>query len=243
MHDDRSAPAVSRTRAVWHRVRPFSIWIAIALLAVALVALALALLDNGLIGLLDKWARMHDIEELAQSIRAFGNWGVAVSIGLMIVHSFIPFPAELVALANGLVYGTIFGTLITWIGAMLGAQAAFWTARSFGRSIVERHVQADRRARIDRWIARNGTFALLTMRLMPVIAFNLVNYVAGLARVRWWTFTWTTAIGILPLTFLMVAAGDWLKDIPLRLVGASLLAGLSLWILIKWLRGWYARRT
>lgn len=126
---------------------------------------------------------------------------------------------------------------------MLGAQAAFWTARSFGRSIVERHVHADRRARIDRWIAENGTFALLTTRVIPVVAFNLVNYAAGLARMRWWTFTWTTAIGILPLTFLMVAAGDRLKDIPLRLAGALFLAGLLLWILFKWLRGRYARRT
>ena len=243
MQDDGPASAVSRTSAAWHRIRPFSIWIATASLAVALVALALALLDNGLIGLMDKWARMHDIDELARSMRDFGNWGVAISIALMTVHSFIPFPAELMALANGLVYGTIFGTLITWAGAMLGAQAAFWTARSFGRSIVERHVHADRRARIDRWIARNGTFALLTMRLMPVIAFNLVNYAAGLARVGWWTFTWTTAIGILPLTFLMVAAGDQLKDFPMRLVGALLLAGLLLWILFKRLRGRYARRT
>lgn len=240
MHDDAAA-AVSRTRAVWHRVRPFSVWIAVALLALALVVLAL--LDERLIGFWDKWARMHDIEALAQSMRELGNWGVAVSIGLMTVHSFIPFPAELVALANGLVYGTMVGTLITWTGAMLGAQAAFWTARSFGRSLVERHVHAERRARIDRWLARNGTFALLTMRLMPVVAFNLVNYAAGLARVRWWTFTWTTAIGILPLTLLMVAAGDRLNDIPMRLVAALLVAGLLLWILLRWLRRRYARRA
>lgn len=238
MHDEGSA-----SRTVWRRVRPYSVWIAFAALAVVLVAFALALLDGGLIGLWNRWARMHDFEELAQAIRASGNWGVAVSIGLMTVHSFVPFPAEFLAIANGLVYGTIFGTLITWIGAMLGAQAAFWTARSFGRSIVEGHVRADRRARIDRWIAKHGTFALLTMRMMPVIAFNLINYAAGLARVSWWTFTWTTAIGILPLTFLIVAAGDRMKDISLNLVGAILLAGLLLWILFRWLRGRHARQS
>lgn len=43
---------------------------------------------------------------------------------------------------------------------------------------------------------------------MPVIAFNLINYGAGLTAISWWTFTWTTAIGILPLTALMVVAGD-----------------------------------
>ena len=66
------------------------------------------------------------------------------------------------------------------------------------------------------------------MRLIPVIAFNLINYAAGLARVRWWTFTWTTALGIVPLVFLMVAAGDQLKNLPLRLLGALVLGGLLL---------------
>jgi len=238
MQGDGPVPTVTRSRAVRHRVRPFFVGIAVGLAVVAVFALAF--LDDSFIGLWDEWLRMHDIEELAQSIRASGNWGVAVSIGLMVVHSFIPFPAEVVALANGLIYGTIFGTLITWTGAMLGAQAAFWTARYFGESIVDRYVPAARRARIDRWIARNGTAALLTMRLIPVIAFNLINYAAGLARVRWWTFTWTTAVGILPLAFVMVAAGDQLKNVPLRLIGALVLGGLLLWILAKWLQTRFA---
>jgi uncharacterized membrane protein YdjX (TVP38/TMEM64 family) len=195
------------------------------LLVVALFALALR--DDSFIGFWDDWSPMHDIDELARSIRASGNWGVAVPIGLMVMHSFIPFPAEVIALANGIIYGTTFGTLITWTGAMLGAQAAFWTARSFGEPIVERLVRADRRTHVDRWIAKNGTAALLTMRLIPVIAFNLINYAAGLANVRRWTFTWTTALGILPLAFLMVAAGDQLKNIPLRLVNRPFRFSLS----------------
>ncbi len=184
---------------------------------------------------------MHDIDELAQSIRSCGNWGVAASIGLMVVHSFLPFLAEVVALANGLIHGMLFGTLVTWIGAMLGAQAAFWAARYFGASFVERHVPAAHRARFDRWTARNGVAALVTMRLIPILAFNLVNYAAGLARVPWWTFTWTTAVGILPLTFLMVAAGDQMKGVPLLLVGALLLGGLLVWTLYSWLRKRLAR--
>jgi uncharacterized membrane protein YdjX (TVP38/TMEM64 family) len=233
-----AAPPEARTGP--HRVRPSLIVIAAIGLVVAAV-LALGLLRGSFIDVWHEWSRMHDIDELARSIRASGNWGVAVSIGLMVVHSFIPFPAEVVALANGIIYGTTFGTLITWTGAMLGAQAAFWTARSFGEPIVERFVRADRRVRVDRWIAKNGTAALLTMRLIPVIAFNLINYAAGLANVRWWTFTWTTALGILPLAFLMVAAGDQLKNVPLGLVAALVLGGLLMWALVKWLHKRHAR--
>ena len=45
-----------------------------------------------------------------------------------------------------------------------------------------------------------------------MIAFNLVNYAAGLTRVTWWTFTWTTALGILPMTVLMVVLGEQMRE-------------------------------
>ncbi|MEE8392980.1 MAG: redoxin family protein, partial [Rhodospirillales bacterium] len=45
-----------------------------------------------------------------------GAWGVGASIGIMVLHSFVPFPAELVAFANGMIYGPFWGTVITWTG-------------------------------------------------------------------------------------------------------------------------------
>jgi uncharacterized membrane protein YdjX (TVP38/TMEM64 family) len=44
--------------------------------------------------------------------------------------------------------------------------------------------------------------------LTPVISFNLVNYAAGLAGVPLWTFLWTTAIGIMPITATSVLVGS-----------------------------------
>ena len=41
-----------------------------------------------------------------------------------------------------------------------------------------------------------------------MVSFNLINYAAGLTSVSWWTFLWTTGLGIAPLTFLMVFAGQ-----------------------------------
>jgi uncharacterized membrane protein YdjX (TVP38/TMEM64 family) len=68
-------------------------------------------------------------------IRSWGPWGVVGSIWLMTVHSFLPFPAEIIALANGMIYGPVWGAAITWVGAMLGASIAFGLcACSAGRS-------------------------------------------------------------------------------------------------------------
>ena len=88
---------------------------------------------------------------IEETIRSWGMWGVLASIVLMIVHSFVPFPAELIAVANGMVYGPIWGTVITWTGAMLGAFLAFGLARTLGRPFVERMVTKGNRRLVDDW--------------------------------------------------------------------------------------------
>jgi hypothetical protein len=47
----------------------------------------------------------------------------------MVAHSFVPLPAEIIAIANGMVFGAVVGSIITWTGAMLGAICAFALAR------------------------------------------------------------------------------------------------------------------
>ena len=114
-------------------------------------------------------------EAFVELIRGWGAWGVAGSLALMVAHSFVPFPAECLALANGMVFGVFWGTVITWSGAMLGAWLAFGLARTLGRPFVARALSAHQRARIDAWSGEHGWSALLAARLVPVIAFNLIN--------------------------------------------------------------------
>ena len=65
-----------------------------------------------------------------------------------------------------------------------------------------------------------------------MISFNLINYAAGLTAVSWWTFTWATGIGILPLTFLMVAIGDGLWSGAGELWPWLLAAAAAGWLLV-----------
>ncbi|UCF76016.1 MAG: TVP38/TMEM64 family protein, partial [Betaproteobacteria bacterium] len=165
-----------------------------------------------------------------------GGWGVAVSIALMVVHSFVPFPAEILACANGMIYGPVWGTAVTWVGAMLGASVAFGLARWLGRPFVYRMLKEARRERLVRWSRDRGGVALLTARLIPVIAFNLINYAAALTEISWWTFLWATGIGILPLTALSAILGDQMLSMPLwgwLLLGAVVLV-IWFWLERRW---------
>jgi uncharacterized membrane protein YdjX (TVP38/TMEM64 family) len=215
--------------------RPRRLWLA-GLILVALLALTATIWGLALGAGMPLPGFGLSVEAVEAEILSWGMWGVAAAILLMVLHSFIPFPAEIVAMANGMLYGAFWGTVITWSGAMLGAWLAFGLARWLGRPFVlvmvpERHHQA-----IDRWSARQGGAALLLSRFVPVISFNLINYAAGLTAVSWWTFTWATGLGILPLTCLMVLAGDGLWSgegaLWLWLAGAALALWL-LWLLVR----------
>ena len=168
-------------------------------------------------------------------INSWGHWAVAASIGLMVVHSLVPFPAEFVTFANGMLFGPVWGVAITWIGAMLGASLAFALARWCGRPFIAALMSERHRDAVDRWAHRQGVGVLLLSRLMPLISFNVINYGAGLAPISWWTFLWTTGLGILPITTLLVVTGDqvwngnghaWIY------LTAVAVAGALLWFLI-----------
>jgi len=172
-------------------------------------------------------------QEFEETIRSWGAWGIVCSIGLMIVHSFLPFPAEFLAIANGMVYGPIWGTVITWTGAMLGAYLAFGLARALGRPFVEMMVAKRHWHIFDEWAAARGAYLVLFSRFIPIIAFNLVNYAAGLTRISWWTFSWATGIGILPFTVLMVLMGDYMEVLTWEVWALLVVAGLVLGLLFR----------
>ena len=196
--------------------------IAVGILAVLfLVALSLG------------WDLGISVQDIEDRILSWGSWGIAGSIGLMVLHSFVPFPAEFLALANGMLYGPVWGIAITWTGAMLGAFAAFGLARWLGRPFVARMVTRRNWQVLDDWAARQGAGMVLIARFIPVIAFNLINYAAGLTRMSWWTFAWTTGIGILPVTVLMVIMGDNIDTMAWQWWLVLLVAALVLWFAVR----------
>lgn len=205
--------------------------------------LVLALLVGAVFAWLVAWKMLGDAEfgtpssasQVADQIRAWGAWGVAASIGLMILHSFVPFPAEILGVANGLVYGTIGGSVVTWSGAMMGAYLAFGLARLLGQPFVRKVVSAHALGSMDRWTEREGGWTLLVCRLIPLIAFNLINYMAGLTKVSWWTFSWSTGLGILPVTVLMAALGDQMLENSWWTISLLLLVAAIVILGFRWL--------
>lgn len=169
-------------------------------------------------------------EQLASWLRGFGVWAPVALVLLMVAHSFLPVPGEVLALCAGALFGTIAGAALIWIGAMIGAALSFWLARWLGRGFVAARLRPRQVERLDHWTRDWGAMALLGCRLFPAIAFNLINYAAGLTPVRFSTFLWTTAIGILPVTLL----STWLGERMLHLTWPVLLTISAVAIALVW---------
>lgn len=203
--------------------------------AVAATILALLLIAAAIAAWL--WLRARGIDlstmsagDVEAMVKGWAPWTWAGSIVLMVLHSFVPLPAEIIALANGMLFGPWWGVVVTWVGAMLGAVLAYGLARALGRPAVRVLVPARYWARLEAIPVAAGP--LLVIRLMPVISFNLVNYAAGLLGVPWWRFLWTTALGILPIVVTMVVLGRELMAAPWWIWGAfALLCLVSLVLL------------
>ncbi|MEX2520812.1 MAG: VTT domain-containing protein, partial [Paracoccaceae bacterium] len=131
----------------------------------------------------------------------------AIVVLLMALHAFIPFPAELLALGAGALFGALAGAALIWLGAMIGAALSFYLARRLGRPFVESMLPERQLKKLDRWKGEDLVWALLLSRFIPALAFTLINYAAGLTPVSWRAFLWTTGVGILPLTLLMTWMG------------------------------------
>ena len=212
-------------------VRRDTVRTAAALLAALLVLTALTLWLWRALAAAGVDIATLDVQAVERYVRGWGAWGWVASVALMVLHSFLPLPAEIIPLANGMLYGLVIGVALTWIGAMMGALLSFALARWLGRGFVRLVVSEPAWQRLAELSLDSGT--LLLVRLVPLISFNLVNYAAGLLGVPWWRFLWTTALGILPLTIAMVLMGGKMLQAPLWAWIALALVVLALWLMLR----------
>jgi uncharacterized membrane protein YdjX (TVP38/TMEM64 family) len=153
-----------------------------------------------------------DSHELRDLLRGLGVGGVLVMAAVIFSHAVVPFPAELVTGAAGFVYGfwaAVPMLLVLWL---VSALLAYRLAERFGRPLARRLVGQARLARAEQAVARGGAAPILALRLIPVIPYNAVCYAAGITRVPLWRYSWTTVVGIAPLTILVAYLGSRLES-------------------------------
>jgi uncharacterized membrane protein YdjX (TVP38/TMEM64 family) len=185
----------------------------VTLAAVAMVALVVVLAAATPTGrhIVDATLQGNS-RELRRELLDLGVVGVLVLLAVALSHAIVPFPTELVTGAAGFVYGFWLALpmlLACWLGSAL---LAYWLAERFGRPLARRLVGAKRLQRGEELMDRGGAGTLLALRMIPLIPFNVICYAAGITRVPLARYTWTTVVGITPLTVLVAYLGSRLES-------------------------------
>ena len=161
------------------------------------------------------------VPQFAAWVRSLGFWGPAAFVAAYGLAAVLLFPAVLLTLAGGALWGVGLGTVYVMLGAALGSTMAFFAARHLVRRHVQRYVDRHPQlAAIDRAVETEGLRLVFLLRLSPVVPFILLNYVLGISRVRYRDFIGGLA-GMIPAALMYVYAGKIAGDLASLASGAS----------------------
>ena len=186
-------------------------------------------------------------EALSRFLEMAGIWAPIVFILAYTVGICLFLPGTLLTGLGAAIFGAYWGFVYVWIGAMLGAGAAFWIGRTLGRDFAASLI-GDKLQKYDDAIERNGFATVLYLRLV-YFPFTAMNFGMGLTKVRFWDYIFGTGLGILVGTFIFTffigtvkevwASGDWGQLISFKVFFSVALFIFSLFIpkIIKRIKG------
>jgi len=152
-------------------------------------------------------------DQLLAYTRAYYLTAVFLFVCIYCVQTAFSLPgATILTLCGGLLFGSVLGAVYVNVAATLGATLAFLAARYLLRDWVEQKFR-DRLEPIQQGVSKNAFSYLLTLRLVPLFPFFLVNLVSGLTRVSTRMYVLATSIGIIPGSFVYANAGQQLGTI------------------------------
>ncbi|MFM5351826.1 FAD-dependent oxidoreductase [Aeromonas dhakensis] len=151
--------------------------------------------------------------ELAALVERHFGAAALLFVAVYVVSTALSLPgASLLTLAGSAVFGVAWGLLLVSFASSIGATLAFLSARFLLRDWVERRF-GDKLASLQAGMKKEGALYLLSLRLIPIFPFFLVNLLMGLTPIRVSTYYWVSQLGMLPGTFVYVLAGSELANL------------------------------
>lgn len=137
---------------------------------------------------------ISDSEKFGKYLQSFGAWGDVIFILAQVLQVVVaPIPGELMQVAGGFIYGTVWGTVYSVGGILLGSIVVFGFSRWFGYPLLKLVVPENALRKFSFIINHPKTeLVILVLFLVPGSPKDVLTYMAGLTPVK-------------PLRFLLAA--------------------------------------
>ncbi|MFT5677156.1 MAG: pyruvate/2-oxoglutarate dehydrogenase complex dihydrolipoamide dehydrogenase (E3) component, partial [Paraglaciecola sp.] len=182
-----------------------------------LVIIIAALIASFFIFDLNQYLTLESLKSNQQSLAEYidANWLVAFIAYLVIyaAAAALSVPgAAILTIGAGALFGFGWGLLLASFASSIGATLAFLVSRFLLRNWVKRTFSTKLES-IDKGMEKDGAFYLLSLRLVPLFPFFIINLVMGVTAIKTWTYYWVSQLGMLIGTAVYVNAGTQLVEI------------------------------
>ncbi len=133
-------------------------------------------------------------------------YGPLLFILIYTLRPLLLFPATLLTIAAGFVFGPLLGVVLIVIGSNASALLAYVVGRFFGQGLLSEGKAGGIVQRYTTRLRENSFETVFLLRLL-FAPYDLVNYLAGFLRIRWIPFIAATALGALPGTLAFTLFG------------------------------------
>jgi uncharacterized membrane protein YdjX (TVP38/TMEM64 family) len=175
---------------------------------------------------------MEWVAAAIQRVAHMGAWAPLAFIAAYVVASILLAPSFLLTFAAGALFGLWRGTILVYIGAVLGGSAVYWLASPLSGSRLLARLDRDQRlAAVKSAVVGDAVWVMFLLRLSPIVPFVLLNYALALTGVRYRDFL-IASIGMLPTIVLYVYYGKVVGDVARIAAGMSPRRGVEYYLLL-----------
>ena len=159
--------------------------------------------------MINKYLPLKDYspQQIKEFVHSFGGLAPIIYI---VMFTFVPltlFPDSILAIAGGMCFGLIWGSVYTMIGALCGGALAFFISRLVGKGIIKGLVKKDMMG-LSKSIEERGFWIVLLLRLIPLFPYDVISYSAGLSSISFKDFLFATILGTIPGIIVFTNVGD-----------------------------------
>ncbi|HUP44597.1 MAG TPA: VTT domain-containing protein [Thermoanaerobaculia bacterium] len=165
-------------------------------------AIIAALAFAGVALYLSPLRQMIDARSLLAAARASRDawWSIPAFFVIYAIFDVLFIPTQALGVVAVLVWGWLRGATIELFAATFGAIFPFLIARGALREPIAARLA--KHASMARILEREGFTLLLVLRVVPILPYTLLNYVAGLSSLRLWQYVVATLIGMIPSAYI-----------------------------------------
>ena len=143
-------------------------------------------------------------------------------------------PGITFAIAAGLLFGPVLGTIACSVATTIGAMLAFIAGRFFLKDSIK--PAAMKNKYLKKWLfdefGNNEIFILMITRLVPLFPYNLQNFAYGVTDIKFMTYTVCSLLFMLPGTAMYTVGTAGLADKENRILYIGIAVVLAVLVLV-----------